>query len=91
MFVIVAYDITDDKRRLRVFQELKNFGARVLRSVFECHLTEDQLVTLKERLALEIDCFEDNVRYYVLCKDDTASMEVVGKNVIYRDEDYFVV
>ncbi len=50
MFVLVCYDITDDRRRYRVASELENFGCRVQYSVFECHLEEPQLQELQARL-----------------------------------------
>ncbi len=91
MFVIVSYDIKDDKRRNAVSDELLNFGKRVQKSVFECFLEEQQIVELKSRLELLIDPAEDHVRYYYLCKPDAESLDLEGKNIVYKDEDYFMV
>lgn len=55
MFVLVCYDISEDRRRLRVGSELENFGCRVQYSVFECHLEEPQLRKLQARLLTLID------------------------------------
>ncbi|MGH8583295.1 MAG: CRISPR-associated endonuclease Cas2 [Gammaproteobacteria bacterium] len=74
MFVLVCYDITDDRRRCRVGSELENFGCRVQYSVFECHLEEPQLQELKARLLALIDYQEDHVRYYALCPKDEAAV-----------------
>ena len=38
MFVIVSYDIPNDKRRTQVMKTLKDYGAHVQYSVFECEL-----------------------------------------------------
>lgn len=39
---IVAYDITDDRIRNRVFTTMKGFGEHVQYSVFRCDLSEVQ-------------------------------------------------
>ncbi len=49
--IVVSYDIPDDRRRLRLAHALKDFGARVQYSAFECHLEPDGLETLRKRLA----------------------------------------
>ena len=38
MYVVVSYDITNDRRRLKVMKTLEGFGERVQYSVFECRL-----------------------------------------------------
>ncbi len=91
MFIVVSYDITDDKRRNAVSEELLNFGKRVQKSVFECFLEEQQILELKARLETLIDPAEDHVRYYFLCKPDTDAVELEGRNIVCRDEDYFMV
>ncbi len=91
MFVVVTYDITDDRRRLHVSDELQNFGARVNFSVFECHLEQDRLDDLKRRLAEKIEPSEDNVRYYILCDGCIKKIEIQGKGEITRDSGYTVV
>ena len=91
MFVVVTYDITDDKRRLHVSDELENFGARVNFSVFECHLEAESLTDLKQRLAEKINSSEDNVRYYVLCDACLKKVEIHGKGQVTQDTGYTVV
>ena len=91
MFVVITYDIADDRRRLHVSEELENFGSRVNFSVFECHLDSDTLLEIKGRLAKVIEPAEDNVRYYVLCDGCVKKIEIQGKGEITRNQDYFVV
>jgi CRISPR-associated protein Cas2 len=91
MFVVVTYDITDDKRRVYVSDELENFGARVNFSVFECHLEPESLSELKKRLAEKIESTEDNVRYYILCDACLKKVEVHGKAQVTQDTGYTVV
>jgi len=65
---VVAYDISDDRRRTRVFKALKRYGTAVQESVFECHLTTDQFLKMKRDIELVIDLGVDQVRYYILCR-----------------------
>lgn len=91
MFVVVTYDITDDRRRLQVSDELQNFGARVNFSVFECYVEPESLSELKKRLVEKIEPSEDNVRYYILCDACLKKVEVQGKGQVTRDQGYTVV
>jgi len=76
--VVVCFDVRDNKRLYRVARELGNFGARVQKSVFECHLNEEQLGELQQRLAKWIDAEEDQVRYYFLCAKDVRCITIDG-------------
>ena len=67
MFVVLAYDISDDRRRTRLFNTLKRFGSPVQESVFEFHLSQSELVHLKRAVQVVLDERIDQVRYYFLC------------------------
>jgi CRISPR-associated protein Cas2 len=67
MFIILAYDISDNRRRTRLFKTLKRFGSPVQESVFEFHLDAGELMRLKRAVQVVIDPAEDQVRYYQLC------------------------
>ncbi|RMF29238.1 MAG: CRISPR-associated endonuclease Cas2 [Chloroflexi bacterium] len=79
MFVVVSYDIPDDRRRTRVMKVLKDFGAHVQYSVFECELSARDYQRLRERLSPLIDREEDSVRFYELCREDVRRRRVWGK------------
>ncbi len=77
MYVIVSYDITNNKIRTRIHDILKNYGTRVLYSVFECDIDRDDLATL--RLSIEPLIEEgDSIRYYRLCAECLESVLVDG-------------
>ena len=38
--VLVIYDITDDKKRLKIAKILKSYGYRIQKSAFECNVNE---------------------------------------------------
>jgi CRISPR-associated protein Cas2 len=68
MYIVVSYDIADDKRRNKVMNELKNYGTHVQYSVFECDLSSTQVREMKMKLRKLIKQSEDSIRYYFLCK-----------------------
>lgn len=72
-------------------QELKNFGVRVQRSVFECHLDREQTAALRGRLRRLIDEQADDIRYYRLCAKDVPHITVMGKAKPTQDWDYLVI
>ena len=79
MFVIVSYDVVDDKRRLKMAQALLDFGAeRVQRSVFECYIEPRQWERLQGRLRRWLNAEEDSVRFYVLCESCRPRAEYWG-------------
>lgn len=67
-FIVVSYDISDDRRRTRVCHLLKDYGQRVQYSVFECQLRPKDFKRLRERLRPLLDLAEDDVRFYRLCE-----------------------
>lgn len=67
-FIVVSYDIPDDRRRTRVCHLLKDYGQRVQYSVFECQLRPKDFQRLRERLRPLLDPAEDDVRFYQLCE-----------------------
>ena len=78
VFAVISYDISDDKRRARACKLLKNYGAHVQYSVFECLLKRKDYDEVRQRLAKLISLRGDNVRFYFLCQDDVARIENVG-------------
>ncbi|RMG50241.1 MAG: CRISPR-associated endonuclease Cas2 [Acidobacteria bacterium] len=78
MFIVISYDITDDRRRTRVFEALKDYGTWVQYSVFECELTADDIARLQAMLAGLINPREDSIRYYYLCRGCLRRCEVQG-------------
>ena len=67
MLTVIAYDVTDDRRRERVSTLLEDYGLRVNYSVFECELESKEFTQLQAQLARLIDAQEDRVVFYRLC------------------------
>ena len=64
--VVVAYDIPNDRRRVRMHTVLSGFGENVQESVFECELDDATLKQLRRRIKQLIRP-ADEIRIYSLC------------------------
>jgi CRISPR-associated protein Cas2 len=78
---VVAYDIEDDRVRLRVAKVLGRYGVRVQKSVFECALDAEGLTRLTRRLERELEASPGNVRIYRTCADCLAASLGVGDDL----------
>ena len=79
MFIVISYDIPDDKRRTKVMKTLKDFGQHVQYSVFECELKREDYQRLRQKLEALIDKEADNLRFYVLSQEDVKKRRVWGQ------------
>ena len=91
MYVLVSYDIVDDRIRVRAMKFLKDFGTRIQKSVFECRLDEERYRRMKKGLEELIDKKEDRVRYYRLCKQCETRVVISGWGEIQQDEGFEVI
>lgn len=90
-WIVVAYDIPDDKRRTKVMKTLEGYGQRVQYSVFECEVRPADLERLKERLRTLVDGKQDDIRFYPLCESCLRKVTLLGKAELHRQQDYMVV
>jgi CRISPR-associated protein Cas2 len=58
---IVTYDVRDDARLRRVLKVMRNFGEHLQYSVFDCQLSEKDVVLLRDALKRTIDVSADQV------------------------------
>jgi CRISPR-associated protein Cas2 len=91
MYILITYDVnTEDKqgqRRLyKVAKLCKDYGVRVQNSVFECMLTEVQLIEIKDKLANIIDLINDSIRIYYLNKNENRRIITLGKDTSVKFE-----
>jgi CRISPR-associated protein Cas2 len=90
-FVVVAYDIPDDRRRSRLHNALLDFGTPVQYSVFECWLTAAKLKKLKARVKKIVRPRKDHVRYYLLCAACAARVETTRAGELTTVKEVMVV
>ncbi|MEW6097555.1 MAG: CRISPR-associated endonuclease Cas2 [bacterium] len=91
MFIVISYDVLDDKRWLKISKILESYGKRVQFSVFECNLTQSQLIKLQERIKKVVVTKEDSVRFYELCEKCLTRVATIGNIPITTDPEYFLV
>ncbi len=92
MFVVVSYDIPNDRRRTKIMKALKNFGNHVQYSVFECELLADGYARLRGILDKLIVPKEDNVRFYFFDEDAVKKIETIGTGgQIVRMQAYYFI
>jgi len=91
VFLVVSYDVVDDRRRLKVAKVLTNYGQRVQKSVFECDLDERRYLKMKEEVDRLIHHEEDSVRFYSLCPRCRRAVEVSGWGAVSEDEEVIIV
>ena len=96
MMVLITYDVdtssASGKRRLRrVAKECVNYGRRVQNSVFECLLTEAQLVSLRSKLESIIEKEIDSVRFYFLGNNWNNRIEYIGKNTTFAIDSELII
>lgn len=91
MFILVSYDMPDNKRRSRVAKALKGYGFRVQESVFECHVDQGEYNEMRKEIEALIVKEEDSIRYYQLCANCQPKVQVVGIGEVTDEEDVIVV
>lgn len=68
MRLIIAYDITDDRRRRRLAKALEGCATRVEYSVFETDASRESERRIRRIIEKEASPAEDHVRLYRLCR-----------------------
>ena len=90
-FYVISYDIKDDKRRMRVFKLMRNFGTRVQFSVFECILSDEKTNELVKKIGEIIKTDEDSIRMYYIPDSLKSKIRIIGVGEVVRDQKFFVV
>jgi len=89
MFVVVSYDISEDKKRTKIHKILKSYGQWMQYSIFECDLTQTQYAKLRSRLNRLIDPTTDSIRFYFLCGCCQGKIERIGGEEVRDDTIFF--
>ena len=91
-FVVITYDLPNDRRRTKLHKLLEDYGTPVQYSVFECLVTSKELAELKKRVKRVIKPRLDQVRYYHLCASCQKRIETTAGSVdVVAEEDVWVV
>ena len=90
-FVVIVYDISNDRRRTKLHNVLLNYGTPVQYSVFECLVDKETLVRLKKSVGRVIRPKADRVRYYYLCQACLKKVEITSGEEVLEEKEAIVV
>lgn len=96
MYVLITYDVQTTSRagktRLRKIAKIcLDYGQRVQNSVFECKLSEQELLVLRSGIIKIMNSNEDSVRIYRLGKNYESKIEHLGAKQPYNFEEAYIV
>jgi len=87
MHILIAYDISDNRKRTRFHKFLKEFGLNTQKSVFECDLDRQGIQTVVSCAQKLIDPATDSVRIYRVCAacQRKARISGIGLKILKLD------
>lgn len=88
LFVLVIYDIADNRKRVKLAKYLQGFGQRVQKSAFEMHLTRK----VYDKMIKGISGYcgkEDSIRVYRITGKGMVS--AWGYEVVQEDNDLILL
>ncbi len=88
---VIAYDISDDRRRARVAAVLQACGDRVQRSVFVCVLETDLLQQVRGRVSEIINPETDSVYVFRQCGACWGAVGIHGQASVADEPLYWAV
>ena len=86
--VLVIYDISDNKRRLKISKYLESYGHRVQKSCFEARLSKkkyEQMISDLEKMVTE----EENIRIYRIRSYE--EIRLIGSKDYSQEEDIIII
>ena len=89
-YVVISYDISDDRKRRRVANLLLDYGKRVQYSVFECRIdakTLDKIIALLKPFAEG----NDSIRVYQICETCLKKAVLLGRGEFTEEPKFHVV
>lgn len=91
MNVVITYDISDNKVRSKFHNLLKNLGYNIQKSVFECEMSEYDLMQIRKFCKHNLDFETDSVRIYKICSDCLDKAQVQGTTIKLKVDRWMVI
>lgn len=91
MTVIAAYDVSNDDRRAQMAALLGNYGVRIQRSVFQCHLDQEEYELVVRRAEALLDLNLDVFHLIPTCDSCRSGRVEMGQVNRVMDELYWIV
>ena len=89
LFVLIIYDIIDNKRRTRFAKEMCGYGFRVQKSAFEALIEDNLFDKLLKEIPSLINAEEDSIRVYRMT--GYGEVDLFGVNQKIEAEDVMIV
>ena len=89
VYVLVIYDIVDNRRRTAFAKKLQGYGFRVQKSAFEAVISEKRYQKLLLDIPCGIDKEEDSIRVYRIRGHGEVSL--FGINESIKNEEIIIV
>ena len=91
MYLLIPYDIADDKRRRAVEKILASYGKRVNYSVFEVETTPAKSRHLLQALEAASDSQHDHIRIYILSRESLKKSFILHTNdTVFSHEELYI-
>jgi CRISPR-associated protein Cas2 len=88
---VIAYDISDDRRRARVAAILQTYGDRIQRSVFVATIETGLLNEARERISEIINPDTDSVYIFRQCAACREAVGIHGQATVAGEALYWAV
>lgn len=88
VYVLIIYDIVENKRRLQLAKFLQGYGFRVQKSSFEAKISRKKYLQLIKRIG-EFAGEEDSIRVYKIIGN--GQVTVFGNAMQIEDEDVIII
>ena len=75
---VIAYDVSDNRNRTRLYRLLTDYGTPIQYSVFECFVTSKQIEELQSAALALIDRRTDSFRFFEICRSCTGRTTNLG-------------
>ena len=85
MIYIVAYDIANNRRWLKVAKILESWGYRIQESVFQLRLDTDSLARVRHLLTSTTTDAEDVIHIYPICASCADRADRLGAAIALDD------
>jgi CRISPR-associated protein Cas2 len=86
MRYVIAFDVSDDRRRYHLVRVLRSYSRRVQKSVFEAPgLGRAAYLRMRSLAEGTVDPATDSLRYYFLCEACVERIEFFGRGPGHLD------
>lgn len=89
LFVLIIYDIVDNKRRVCFAKKMSGYGFRVQKSAFEALIKDQLFQKLQKEIPVLINPKEDSVRIYRMT--GYGEVNLFGVNDKIEAEDVIII